>query len=56
MAQQQQVRVREQLQQQCRLQGVQVYWREEAVVWPGMGAVRDPRGLPPGPITEECRK
>lgn len=28
----------------------------EAVVWPGMGAVRDPRDLPPGLITEEGRK
>lgn len=28
----------------------------EAVVWPGMGAVRDPRVLPPGLITDEGRK
>lgn len=28
----------------------------EAVVWPGMGAVKDPRDLPPGLITEEGRK
>jgi CRISPR-associated protein Cmr2 len=28
----------------------------EAVVWPGMGAVRDPRVLPPGMIREEGRK
>jgi CRISPR-associated protein Cmr2 len=27
----------------------------EAVVWPGMGAVRDPRELPPGLIQQEAR-
>jgi CRISPR-associated protein Cmr2 len=28
----------------------------EAVVWPGMGAVRDPRELPPGEISKQARE